>query len=138
MFFGQVLWPVDDPEVLGTTALQGGLHQTLAAVSDEAQRLHHHAFAAGGDEVVPPGRGFGDRSHIVEPDAAVRCRGDQFDQEGRGAAILAALGVEHVRGAERQIDGVHAIGMLVQQVSEVARRTLGGRQREQHEAGTIG
>src|SRR5215510_13443013 len=41
-----VFRPVDDAQILWTTALQGRLHQPFAAFGHERARFYHHAFAA--------------------------------------------------------------------------------------------
>src|SRR5262245_26432280 len=49
-----VLGPVDDAQILRTTALQGWLHQPFAAPGHKRARLHHHAFATARRQLAPP------------------------------------------------------------------------------------
>ena len=54
------------------------------------------------------------------------------EQQRRLAARRAGLGIEHPRRADIQRRFVQALGMLVQQISEVGRRLMRGRDGEEH------
>ena len=52
----RVIRPIDDPEILGASALHGGLNESALTARDEVFRLHHNAFAAASRHFLPPRR----------------------------------------------------------------------------------
>ena len=64
-------------------------------------------------------------------------RVDLEDQRHR-AAVLARLGIEHDGPPERQREGLHPLGVLVQQEPEIGRGPVGGGDGEQQPAATLG
>jgi hypothetical protein len=68
---------------------------------------------------------------------ADKADGIDVEHQGRRAARIIGLGEEHMGHAEGQIEGLVAIGMLVQQEPQIAGRPMCGGQGEQHRAGLI-
>jgi hypothetical protein len=66
-----VLGPVDDAQVLRSTALHRGLEQPSPATRDEAERLDHHPLAAAPRELLPPRGGVALARRVGQLDAAM-------------------------------------------------------------------
>jgi hypothetical protein len=58
--------------------------------------------------------------------------GVHVEQQAGGAAVVADLGVVGVGGAEAQVERLELVRVLVEQVAQVARRAVGGGDRQQH------
>src|SRR5579859_6699423 len=50
----EVFRSVDDSQILGPAALDGGLSVSTPTLADKVERLHHHAFTAGRSQRLPP------------------------------------------------------------------------------------
>ncbi len=63
---------------------------------------------------------------------ARQLQGIDLKQQCRGAALLRRLRVEHVGRAYRQVEGLRAVGVLVQQKAQVRRGRVRGGDGEDH------
>ena len=52
--------PIDDPQILGSPALYGGLDDVSLPVDNKIQGIYDHAFSALCRHVVPPAGDFSD------------------------------------------------------------------------------
>jgi hypothetical protein len=80
-----------------------------------------------------------ERSSFPRGPAASAHEADRIDfyEERGGAAFGRSFGIKDVRLAERQIRGVHALRMLVEQIAQIRCGIRGARQRQQHGRGTL-
>src|SRR5262249_38478072 len=73
-------------------------------------------------------------SVLAAPRSAYESDGVEIEEDRDRAPLHGRHRVENVRLAERQLDGLAPIGVLADQVSEIGRRAMGRRDREQHVA----
>ena len=106
---------------------QLGLRAAAAAQSGPEHARYRHAQERRRDV-----RAVVDVVAQHRPGSAHQRQRVDVEQQHRGAARLLGRRIEHVRAAEGQVERLQLPRALVQQVPEVGRRLVGGRDRQQH------
>src|SRR5260370_40994476 len=96
----RVLGAVDDPQILGATALYRRLNDATPTTGNKIERFDNHPFATAASELFPPTNSLSLRNRVRHLDNPTRCGGEH--RRGSGAKLL-----EHRHVPAMVLPGVH-------------------------------